>query len=179
MAEKSQEKKNSKNKVDIKQKVKDIVKPKVKKDSVASLKKDIKSIEDKHIRLKAEFENFRKRKTKEFSEILRYDGQDLIKQFFPIADDLNRIIDAGTDNRKDPVFIGVEMINSKINKFFDKNEIISFAEPGEELDSSLHDAMMTKTNKDFKNNTILEVFEKGYKYHDKVLRHAKVIVNKI
>jgi len=71
------------------------------------------------------------------------------------------------------------MINSKINKFFDKNEIISFAEPGEELDSSLHDAMMTKTNKDFKNDTILEVFEKGYKYHDKVLRHAKVIVNKI
>ena len=179
MAEKSQDKNNSKNKIDNKNKNKENVKPKLKRNSVASLKKDIKIIEDKHIRLKAEFENFRKRKAREFSEILRYDGQEIIKQFFPIVDDFKRIIDAGTDNKKDPVFIGVEMINSKINKLFDKNEIIPFAEPGEELDSELHDAMMTKVDKKHKNDIIIEVFEKGYKYHDKVLRHAKVIVNKI
>ena len=53
-----------------------------------------------------------------------------------------------------------------------------FGSEGENLDPELHDAMMTQTDKKKDDNTILSVFEKGYRYHDKVIRHAKVVVNK-
>ena len=46
------------------------------------------------------------------------------------------------------------------------------------MDPDLHDAMLTKSDKKFKNDTVLEVYEKGYTYREKVIRHAKVIVNK-
>ena len=53
-----------------------------------------------------------------------------------------------------------------------------FGSEGEVLDPELHDAMMTQSDKKKDDNTILSVFEKGYRYHDKVIRHAKVVVNK-
>ena len=53
-----------------------------------------------------------------------------------------------------------------------------FGEKGDEMDPDIHDAMLTQTDKKMDDNSILEVFEKGYTYRDKVIRHAKVIVNK-
>ena len=73
---------------------------------------------------------------------------------------------------------GISMIQSKIDKIFTEREISSFCEEGDLLDSDLHDALMVKQEKDRKDNEILEVFEKGYKYRDRVIRHAKVVVNK-
>ena len=73
---------------------------------------------------------------------------------------------------------GVSMIQSKIDKIFTEREIVSFCEVGDILDSDLHDALMVKQEKNKKDNEILEVFEKGYKYRNRVIRHAKVVVNK-
>ena len=67
---------------------------------------------------------------------------------------------------------------TQANKFFDSINVTSFGEVGEIMDPKLHDAMLTQSNKKAKENAILEVFEKGYKYREKVIRHAKVIVNK-
>ncbi len=66
----------------------------------------------------------------------------------------------------------------KIDKIFTEREISPFCKEGDLLDSDLHDALMVKQEKDRKDNEILEVFEKGYKYRDRVIRHAKVVVNK-
>jgi molecular chaperone GrpE len=73
---------------------------------------------------------------------------------------------------------GVKMVESKIYKFFDKLEVEPFAEKGDEMDPEIHDAMLTKQDKSMKDNCILEVFESGYTFKEKVIRHAKVIVNK-
>ena len=73
---------------------------------------------------------------------------------------------------------GVQMVESKIKKFLELHEIIPFGEEGESLDSELHDAMLTETNEEMDDNIILDVFEKGYRYRGKVIRHARVIVNK-
>ena len=73
---------------------------------------------------------------------------------------------------------GVQMVESKIKKFLGLHEIIPFGEEGESLDSELHDAMLTETNEEMDDNIILDVFEKGYRYRGKVIRHARVIVNK-
>ena len=70
------------------------------------------------------------------------------------------------------------MVDSKISKFFEKLNIEPFAEKGDVMDAEKHDAMLTKKEESMEDNTVLEVFESGYTYREKVIRHAKVIVNK-
>ena len=142
-----------------------------------NLEEQLKVIQDKHIRLKAEFENFRRRKTDEISRLLQFEGENAIRGFLPILDDLERMIhssDASEESLKD----GVSMVESKIQKYFESLSIKPFGEKGDEMDPDIHDAMLTQTDKKMDDNSILEVFEKGYTYRDKVIRHAKVIVNK-
>ena len=151
------------------------------KKKIEELKKQIAELDDKRLRLKAEFDNFRKRRDKEMLRMLEYEGEGLIKDLLPVIDDLERVVGAiNSETKKDDHFIkdGIQMIISKIEKYFVKWKIESIGEPGQILDIDLHDAMMVKTEKRKKDNEILEVFEKGYKYKDHVLRHARVIVNK-
>jgi molecular chaperone GrpE len=142
---------------------------------------NIAALEDRHLRLKAEFENYRKRKEREIVSLLQYNGEDIIVGILPILDDLNRMVDASkshknTDSKS--IIKGIELIRSKLVKFITKLDVTEFGEPGDILDVNLHDALMVKENKKKKANEILEVFEKGYRYKDRVIRHAKVIVNK-
>ena len=138
---------------------------------------ELKALQDKHLRLKAEFENFRRRKSEEISRLLQYDGENVIKGFLPVLDDLNRMINTG-ETSEESIKDGIILVNSKIQKYFDSLDIVSFGEKGEKMDPDLHDAMLTKEDKDSEVDVILDVFEKGYTYRDKVIRHAKVIVNK-
>ncbi|MEE3188979.1 MAG: nucleotide exchange factor GrpE [Candidatus Neomarinimicrobiota bacterium] len=142
-----------------------------------NLEEQLKVIQDKHIRLKAEFENFRRRKADEISRLLQFEGENAIRGFLPILDDLERMIhssDASEESLKD----GVSMVESKIQKYFESLSIKPFGEKGDEMDPDIHDAMLTQKDKKMDDNSILEVFEKGYTYKNKVIRHAKVIVNK-
>ena len=134
-------------------------------------------IQDKHIRLKAEFENFRRRKADEISRLLQFEGENAIKGFLPILDDLERMIHSSNAS-EESLKNGVSMVESKIQKYFESLSIKPFGEKGDAMDTDIHDAMLTQTNKEMDDNLILEVFEKGYTYRDKVVRHAKVIVNK-
>jgi molecular chaperone GrpE len=142
------------------------------------LKKENQDIQDKHVRLKAEFENFRRRKSEEFTKLLQYDGEDVIKGFLPIIDDLKRMIASDEDTSLETLKDGAIMVESKIHKFFDKLNVEPFAEKGDKMNPEMHDAMLTKQDKSMDDDCILEVFESGYTFREKVIRHAKVIVNK-
>ena len=72
---------------------------------------------------------------------------------------------------------GIDLIISKINKKFEELGVTTFTEVGDIVDPQLHDALMMRNEKGKKENTVLEVFEKGYRYKDRVIRHAKVVVN--
>tara|TARA_B100000676_G_scaffold290468_1_gene323969 strand:- start:658 stop:1185 length:528 start_codon:yes stop_codon:yes gene_type:complete len=134
-------------------------------------------LQDRHIRLKAEFDNFRRRKSEEISKLLQYDGENVIVGFLPIIDDLNRMIDS-EDASNDSLLDGIDLVKNKIAKFFEKLNIEPFGEHGDKMDTDIHDAMLTQSDEKYEDDIILEVFEKGYTYRDKVIRHAKVIVNK-
>ena len=166
-----------------KPKRKKTINPKLKrKDKTAEIQEQFSVLEDKHLRLKAEFENFRRRKEKEIVRYLEYDGLRLVEKLLPIVDDFDRMLHAtgkSTENINNAsIKEGAEMVFKKFIKFFDDTQVKPFGEPGDLLDADLHDAMMTKTDKKKKDGEILEVFEKGYRYKEKVIRHAKVIVNK-
>ncbi len=142
-----------------------------------NLEEQLNVIQDKHIRLKAEFENFRRRKADEISRLLQFEGENAIRGFLPILDDLERMIHS-SDASEESLKNGVSMVESKIQKYFESLSIKPFGEKGDEMDPDIHDAMLIQTDKKMDDNSILEVFEKGYTYRDKMIRHAKVIVNK-
>ncbi len=149
----------------------------VDKENIKSLEMQLEEAKDKHLRLKAEFDNFRRRKADELSALLKYDGENVIKGFIPIMNDLDRMLDssnATNESLKD----GMKLVDAKIQKFLESLDVKSFGEIGDEMDTEIHDAMMTKTDESMDDHVILSVFEKGYSYRDKVIRHAKVIVNK-
>ena len=169
----TKEKKNQKEKP-IKKGTKQVSK---KKNDLKAIESELNILKDKHIRLKAEFENFRRRKSEEISKLLQFEGENVIKGFLPILDDINRMINTkniSENSLKD----GLILMNSKIQKYFETLEITTFGEKGDLMDPELHDAMLTQEDKTHDDGAILDVFEKGYRYRDKVIRHAKVIVNK-
>jgi molecular chaperone GrpE len=151
--------------------------------NIEELTLQLSQVEDKHLRLKAEFDNFRKRKEQEVINLIRYEGSDVIKNLLSIADDLDRMKDAVEHpehkDSSDSIKKGIDLILQKIYKAFEERGIESFCEAGDILDSDLHDALMVKEEKGKQENEILEVFEKGYRYKDRIIRHAKVVVNKV
>ena len=96
-------------------------------DRVKELELQLNELQDKQLRLKAEFENFRKRKQREISELFQYDGERVIKEILPLIDDLERMAKAAEDqNDKTEASLleGVQMVESKIKKFLELHEII-------------------------------------------------------
>ena len=148
-----------------------------KKSDFKKVESELNTLKDKHIRLKAEFENFRRRKSEEISKLLQFEGENVIKGFLPILDDIDRMIN--TDNTSEKSLKdGMVLMDSKIQKYFETLEITPFGDKGDLMNPEIHDAMLTQEDENFEDGAILEVFEKGYRYRDKVIRHAKVIVNK-
>ena len=112
--------------------------------------------------------------------MLKYDGEDIIKSFLSVLDNLDRLEKALADNKKlnkEKIHEGIELILNNINKRFTELEVQPFGKSGDLVDHELHDALMMRSEKGKTENEILEVFEKGYRYKDRVIRHAKVVVN--
>ena len=150
------------------------------KNQINELKSSIDESNDKHIRLKAEFDNYRKRKDKEIISLMKYEGEAVIKQFLYVLDDLERLNQASEKNDKDnyeKLTEGISLIINNIEKQFSKLDVKTFTKLGDILNPELHDALMIRTEDDKNENEIIEIFEKGYLYKDRVIRHAKVVVN--
>tara|TARA_Y100000996_G_scaffold379547_1_gene332890 strand:+ start:362 stop:862 length:501 start_codon:yes stop_codon:yes gene_type:complete len=146
------------------------------KEDIKKLKKEIEDLNNKNIRLLAEFDNFKKRNLEERRKILQYDGESLVVGVLPVLDDLDRTLSIKELKKLKNIYSGIKMIKDKINKVLDEKGIKSYVSVGEEFDTNFHEALMMKKSKK-KSGLILEEFEKGYLYHDKVIRHAKVIVS--
>ena len=150
------------------------------KDAIKTLKLDLKQQDEKYLRLKAEFENFRRRKSDEIIDLLKYEGENVIKEFLSILDDLDRLkaaLTSSSNSSDNKINEGIDLIINKINKQFKELGVVQFTEIGDVVDPELHDALMMRTEEGKEENTVLEVFEKGYRYKDRVIRHAKVVVN--
>ena len=148
--------------------------------TISELEISLNESSEKHLRLKAEFDNFRKRKDREIVSLLNYEGEAVIKQFLSVLDDLGRLSDATSQNinkNSKKIIDGIMLIMNKIEKEFKRLNVKAFAKPGDLLDPELHDALMIRDEAGKNENEILEVFENGYLYKDRVIKHAKVVVN--
>ena len=135
----------------------------------------ISSLEDKHLRLKAEFDNYRKRKDSEISSLLKYEGKSFIMDFLSILDNISRGIES---YKEDDITKALLLVKDDFIKKLDVKGVKPFGEVGDNFDPELHEALTTTNDPKTDDNLIVEIYESGYKYRDLIIRHAKVVVNK-
>lgn len=134
--------------------------------------------QDMRLRLQADFDNFRKRKTKELSDAIRFANQDLLLQLIPVLDNFDRTLDAieKTDNLS-AVKDGISVVDKSMKKTLKKIGLEPINSIGKELDPELHEVITTvPVDEDKKRGTVIDEVEKGYKLKDRVIRVAKVIL---
>lgn len=138
-------------------------------------------LEDRYIRLQAEYLNFKTRTQSEVSRMLKYEGEDFIKQILAIKDNLERAILMDDNDLSDEVskfLSGFKMILGNLTGVLDNYEVKEIDCLGKEFDPHVADAVLTEHDANKPENVVLEVLTKGYMYKDKLLRPAMVKVNK-
>ena len=129
---------------------------------------------DAHLRLAAEYDNFRKRTIKEKEASYGNGKADAVAKMLPVYDNLERALNQETT---DPAFKkGVEMTMAELVKIFTALGVEIFGNVGDEFDPNLHNAVMHIENEELPENSIAAVFQKGFKIGDKVVRFAMVQV---
>ncbi len=128
--------------------------------------------------LMAEFDNFRKRTLKEKSEIIKNAGEQVLKGLLPIVDDFERgLAAADEETGAESVKEGMSLIYNKLKKYLEQNGVKEFDPADETFDTERHEAIsVVPVTEEDKKGKILDTIQKGYTIHDKVLRHAKVVV---
>ena len=129
---------------------------------------------DAHLRLAAEFDNFRKRTVKEKESSYGNGKADAVAKMLPVYDNLERALNQPTT---DEAFKkGVEMTMNELLKIFGNLGVEVFGNVGDVFDPNLHNAVMHIDNEELEENTISQVFQKGFKIGEKIVRFAMVQV---
>ncbi|MDL2290051.1 nucleotide exchange factor GrpE [Paludibacteraceae bacterium OttesenSCG-928-F17] len=147
-------------------------------DSVDSLKQKVSDLNDKNLRLMAEFDNYRKRTLKERTDLLKTAGEGILVNLLPIVDDFERALKAmETATDVQAVKEGVDLIYEKFISFLTQNGIKEIPTINEPFDTEIHEAVTTfpAPSKDMKGK-IMDCVSKGYTMNDKVIRYPKVVV---
>jgi molecular chaperone GrpE len=133
---------------------------------------------DRWMRAVAELENFKKRTQQERSKLLKYRYEDLLRDLLPIVDNLTRAMEhCSAAGRSDPVTEGVCMILNAFKEVLRKYGVTEMETVGTKFNPEFHEALALQPAPDKEPNTVLAEIEKGYLYHDKMLRPAKVLVS--
>jgi len=133
---------------------------------------------DKYMRLMAEFDNFRKRTAKEKLTVYDDGVKNTVTRFLDVADCFERAICSVTDTdaREDSFFKGVGMIFKQFKEVLEGLGVSEIAAIGGAFDPNLHEAVMHTEDENYSENEVVEEFQKGYTYKDKVIRYSKVKV---
>lgn len=133
-------------------------------------------LEDKYIRLAAEFDNYRKRQSRIFKEMVDSARDDLVLKFLEIIDNFERAIDSGdVPHDGDTVIEGVHLIYKQLLDMLETEDIEQICPKGEPFDPHLHEAISYLPG-EAEDNTVMDVVQKGYRCGDRLIRPAKVVV---
>ena len=132
------------------------------------------ALNDKYLRLCAEYDNFRKRSQKEKDSLYADIKAETLKKFLPVYDNLVRALDQSTKNKT--YHRGVKMIMTQFNTTMEKLGVTEIESLGQKFDPAFHNAVMHVEDAEKGENEIVEVFQKGFLMGDKVIRFAMVKV---
>ena len=143
------------------------------------LQSEIEDIKDRQLRQAAEYENYKKRSMRETERSIKRAGDYSTASFLPLLDDIDRTLSSAKMNgNSDSILEGIELIKSKFEKILKDNGVTPIESEGEKFNPDYHEAMMVEEDSSLENNIIIEEFERGFKIGDRILRPAKVKVNR-
>ena len=145
--------------------------------SIEELEARIADLEDKNLRMMAEFDNYRRRTNKEKLELMATAGERIFKEMLPLVDDFERAAEAmeKTDDIG-AVREGIKLIQQKFISFLDKEDVHAIETEGVDFNTDEHEAVTTFAAGEDQKGKVIDCTQKGYKLGDKVIRFAKVVV---
>ena len=149
------------------------------KDKIKDLQNEKNELNDKYLRIVAEFDNYKKRTDKEYISLIQNANEQLITNLLPIVDDLERSLDHLDENNDfDALVEGFKLIYKNLSSALEKQGLKPLQSIGEDFDPDKHDALLQTENDGVESNKVVDEHLKGYVLIDKVIRHAQVIVSK-
>ena len=146
-------------------------------DQLAKAEERIAELEDKNLRMMAEFDNYRRRTNKEKLELMATAGERIFKEMLPLVDDFERAIAVmDKTNDIDAVREGIHLIQQKFIAFLDKQDVHAIETEGVDFNTDEHEAVTTFAAGEDKKGKVIDCTQKGYKLGEKVIRFAKVVV---
>lgn len=144
---------------------------------LAAKDQKIDELTDRMVRTMAEFDNFRKRSDKEKGQMFDLGSKSVIEKLLPVVDNFERGLGAVTEEEKNSAFVkGIEMIYKQLITVLEEIGVKPIDAVGKEFDPNLHNAVMHGEDETLEANVVSDEFQKGYMYHDMVVRHSMVKV---
>ncbi|MCH1418521.1 MAG: nucleotide exchange factor GrpE [Flavobacteriaceae bacterium] len=132
---------------------------------------------DKYLRLFAEFENYKKRTSKERIELFKTAGQEVISSMLPIVDDFNRALKEAEKQENSADFEGFRLISNKLNEILKSKGLVAIeVNAGDAFDAEKHEAITQIPAGEDQSGKIVDVTEQGYQLGEKIIRYPKVVV---
>ena len=146
---------------------------------ISDLRQELEAAKDSYLRLMAEFDNYKRRSGREYERLIESANEKLMLEIIDVRENFERALKSGEAGGGDfaAFFGGMKMIFAKFEEVLGRNGLTVFAEPGQEFDPMVHDALMNTPHPEIPVDHIVEVFERGYRLKEKVVKHARVIVS--
>ncbi len=145
------------------------------------LQEEVAMLKDKYLRTSAEMQNMKRRMEEERANLLKYDGEELIKKLLPVVDNFERAIsmdDANLEDELSKFLNGFKMIYGNLNDTLQGYEVIAMDILGKTFDPNTMNAVLVEEVEGVEPNVVIDVLQKGYTYKGKVIRYAMVKVSK-
>lgn len=146
-------------------------------DPLTTLQRERDDLQDRLMRLAAEFDNFRKRTAREWQEHRRRAGSDVLREMIELVDNFERALDSPAEDA-DGLRKGVELIHQQLLSSLQKFGVESVAAEGMEFDPQQHEALMMVDSDEVESQHVVQVIQKGYALNGEILRPARVTVSK-
>jgi molecular chaperone GrpE len=147
---------------------------------IEMLTAELNDLKDKYLRTIAEFDNFKKRKERDFNDIIERANRELCLELLPVVDDFERSLNTTGSVKKNYKSLrnGIELIFQKLLSALKKQGVEPIEAIGQAFDPQIHEAIFQVEDKEKPSNIVVDEATKGYRHKDKVLRFSKVVVNK-
>lgn len=146
---------------------------------IESLQEQLAAEKDRVLRLSAEFENYKKRKQREIDEFKKFANEMVFRQLLSVVDNLERAVKSAEENPdKDSLLEGVKLTLKEIMKLFESFHVKPVDAENQPFDPNFHQAVTQEETKEVPDNTVINVLQKGYLLHDRLIRPAMVVVSK-
>ena len=147
-------------------------------DELAGKTEECEALNNKYLRLAAEFENYKRLTQRDQREQIRFGNEQILKELLPVVDNMERAIKAAQTNGGDSALVqGVELTLKQLSGILAKFGVQAIETAGLEFDPSAHQAVSYGPSNDVPANKVLDEFQKGYRLHDRILRAAMVSVS--